>query len=261
MSDEEYAARKYRRATTSGAQEIKMTQQQTQQSQHERQQILQYFFTKLWPKYFPDLEPLFSDEACLVDRIEARPSKLALMLSLKGMQGEWTHNRLIAKVAELDAGGLLIHKPKVVERIVEVERPTPLSLAEQAKRDNEAQKRANANRDDSPIKGYSRPEAKKPVATTEQLEEQARHDLNENAVMGEVRNSIAQHTHSGSHSGTRYERQILTAIMDQGIRAGTPTEKILAAVNAKRSEMASWKAQDALKQLRPELFTGQKATY
>ncbi len=45
--------------------------------------------------------------------------------------------------------------------------------------------------------------------------------------------------------------------MNDGIRKNLSAEAILANVKAKQNTMAKWGPQQALKELRPELFTGQ----
>ncbi len=114
------------------------------------------------------------------------------------------------------------------------------------------------NRAESPIKGINEEFAKQPAASQAQLEAQARHDLGENETMGTVRSVIAGHSHSGSHAATKYEREILTNLMNSGIRKSVPAETILATVKAKQDAMAKWGPQQGLKELRPELFTSQK---
>jgi len=156
----------------------------------------------------------------------------------------------------------LEHYPQVVERVVEkiVEKTAPLTRREEAKQNFKLDK--VMNRAESPIKGINWEIAKEPAATQAQLEAQARHDLNENAVMGDVRSVISGHTHSGSHAATKYEREILTNLMNAGIRKNVPAETILANVKAKQDAMSKWGPQQALKELNPQLFTSQpKAGY
>jgi len=136
----------------------------------------------------------------------------------------------------------------------------PLTRREEAKHNFNLDKLMNSS--GSPIKGTSEQVANKPFVPQAQLEAQARHDLRENEVMGDVRALIAGHSHSGSHAATRYEREILTNLMNTGIRQNLSAEKILANVKAKQDAMSKWGPQQALKELRPELFTGQpKAAY
>jgi len=101
--------------------------------------------------------------------------------------------------------------------------------------------------------------AKKAIVPQAQLEAQARHDLRENEVMGDVRSVISGHTHSGSHAATRYEREILTNLMNDGVRKHLSAETILTNVKAKQDVMSKWGPQQALKELCPELFTAPKA--
>ena len=135
------------------------------------------------------------------------------------------HDILGEIVLALDQQKLLEHPPAVVERIVEKEVHVPLTRREEAKQNFNLDKLMN--RAESPIKGINEEIAKEPAATQAQLEAQARHDLNENTVMGDVRSVIAGHSHSGSHAATKYEREILTSTMNDGIRRGISAEKIL----------------------------------
>src|SRR5229473_2064978 len=123
----------------------------------------------------------------------------------------------------------LEHYPQVVERVVAkiVEKIVPLTRREEQKHNFNLEKLMNAPGVEA-IKGIGEQVQKKPVVSEAELAAQARHDLDENAVMGDVRSVISGHAHSGSHAATKYEREILTNLMNAGIRKNNPAETILA---------------------------------
>ncbi len=237
----------------------KSTQQQ--QSPQEQKQILAQFLTHNYAALVAPNAVKFVDEnGKVVSKINMQAFANAVKAETIYGTGSRPirHDILSEIILRLDQAGLLEHVPQVVERIVEVEKAVPLTRREEQKHNFNLDKRMNAPGVDA-IKGASEQTAKKPVVPQAQLEAQARHDLRENAVMGEINSKIAQHAHHGrSHSATSYERKILEGIRDAGIRAGTPNETIAKQIEAKRSEMTRWSAHEALKQLRPELFTSQK---
>ena len=239
------------------------SQQRTQQQQspQEQKQILAQFLEKDYAaKVAPNAIQLVDQNGKIVSKINFNAFAAAVKSETTYGTGKHPvrHDILSEIVLRLDQAGLLEHVPQVVERVVEVEKPVPLTRREEQKHNFNLDKRMNAPGADA-IKGIGEQAQKKPVVSEAELAAQARHDLNENAVMGEINSKIAQHAHHGrSHSATSYERKILEGIRDAGIRAGTPNETIAKQIEAKRSEMTRWSAHEALKQLRPELFTSQK---
>lgn len=100
----------------------------------------------------------------------------------------------------------------------------------------------------SPIQGFGtkEKEAQPPRASQAQIEAQARHDLNENSLMGDINSSIQQHR-GKTHGDTDAQRKILLRIRDEGIDANTPNAEILKQIEAKRNEMLKWDAQQAIR--------------
>ncbi len=234
----------------------KSTQQQPTQSKEEQRQIITYFFNqKYWERVAPLAIPPVTDDAKMGSVINFKAFFSAIDANVRAGV-HLRHDILSEIVLALDRDKLLEHFPTVVERVVEKLVPTPRTRREEAKQNFNLDKLMN--RAESPIKGINEEFAKQPAASQAQLEAQARHDLGENETMGTVRSVIAGHSHSGSHAATKYEREILANVMNDGIRKNTPAETILANVKNKQNTMAKWGPQQALKELNPQLFTSQK---
>ncbi len=233
------------------------TQQSKKQSIDEVRQIIEYFVEKYWSTYTRAIPPTENGMK------KSNINYVAFGTAVRNRFNEGKrigHDILAEIVLTLDQQKLLEHPPQVAVKEVEKEVHVPLTRREEAKHNFNLDKLMNSS--GSPIKGTSEQVANKPFVPQAQLEAQARHDLRENEVMGDVRALIAGHSHSGSHAATRYEREILTNLMNTGIRQNLSAEKILANVKAKQDAMSKWGPQQALKELRPELFTGQpKAAY
>src|SRR5260221_13726154 len=194
----------------------KSTQQQ--QSPQEQKQILAQFLEKDYAaKVAPNAIQLVDQNGKIVSKINLNAFAAAVKSETTYGTGKHPvrHDILSEIVLRLDQAGLLEHVPQVVERVVEVEKTVPLTRREEQKHNFNLDKRMNAPGVDA-IKGASEQTAKKPIISEAELAAQARHDLNENAVMGDIRSVISGHTHRGSHSGTPYEREILTNVMNDG---------------------------------------------
>ncbi len=249
---------------TPEASEKQRRSQQTQQSAQEQKQILAQFLTEDYAaRVAPNMVRLVDQNGKIVSKINFNAFAAAVKSETTYGTGKHPvrHDILSEIVLRLDQAGLLEHVPQVVERVVEKLVPTPLTRREEAKQNFKLEKQMN--RAESPIKGINEEVAKKPVVSETELARVAAHDLEQNSIMGEINTKIAIHAHHGrSHSATSFEKKILENIRDAGIRAGLPNEKIDQQIDAKRSEMTKWSPQQALKELRPELFTSQpKAGY
>lgn len=228
-----------------------------------RRAVLLDFIQNKWALMVPKAVPPFDDE----DKIKSEKNFQALAAALNQYTVIGKGNRPVRAdvladiVAALDKGGYLEHYPEVVEKIVEVERKVPLNRKEALKASTDLTRLMNA-KDLSPIQGFSsggeKDKESQPRASREQLEAQAAKDLSDNETMGDVRALIQAHSHSGSHAATKYEREILTSTMNDGIQKGLEPKDIKANVQAEHDAMANWGPQDALKRLRPELFQTKK---
>lgn len=234
------------------------------QTKKEINEIISYFLSeKYFERMAPQAVPLCNEDGSVRSMINTKAFFQAVHEQTTAGIGKQRvgHDILGGIVIKLDQDKLLEHYAQTVERVVEVEKPVPLTRRQEAKQNFALDKAMNRD-SDSPIKGIGVPEAKKPAATEAELVAQASHDLQENETMGSVRSVIAGHRNSASHSATRYEKEILTNLMTDGIRKNLPAETILANVKAKQNAMAKYGPQQALKELHPELFTGQpKAAY
>ncbi len=226
------------------------------QSIKEVAQIIEYFIANYWARLVPKaIVPTENGNK----RNAINYLNFGTAVRERFNEGKRIGHDVLGEIAlSLDAAGLLEHHPQVVERIVEVEKKVPLTRREEQKHSFNLNKLMNAPGVDA-IKGIGEQVQRKPVVSEAELAAQATHDLRENEVMGDVRSVISGHTHSGSHSSTRYEREILQNVMTDGIRKNLSAETILTNVKAKQDVMSKWGPQQALKELRPELFTGPKA--
>ena len=174
---------------------------QQQQSPQEQKQILAQFLEKDYAaKVAPNAVQLVDQNGKIVSKINFNAFAAAVKSETTYGTGKHPvrHDILSEIVLRLDQAGLLEHHPQVVERIVEVEKTVlPTRREEQKHNFNRDQQ---MNRAESPIKGIGEQAPKKPVVSEAELAAQARHDLNENAVMADVRRVIAMHSHSGSHA-------------------------------------------------------------
>lgn len=228
---------------------------------NEARQVVEKLLNEYWARVVPKAIPPVSGDGVIHQR---NYTALAVALNTETVLGKGKrpvrHDTLADIVTALDRQGALEHYPEVVEKIVQVEKKVPLNRKEAHKLAADLTREMNRP-GRSPIQGFGPvkdDEPQPPRASQAQLEAQARNDLHENEVMGDVRSLIGMHRNSGSHSATRYEREILTNVMEQGIERGDAADKILEQVQAQQSAMTKWGPQDALKQLRPELFQTKK---
>jgi hypothetical protein len=97
--------------------------QQKEQTVEEKAHILRDYFKNDFARCFPHLEPIFDANYNVV----CKPSYLILYDALSGVVGILRKDIINEVLRGLDLNELLVRKPKVVERIVEVERQ-PSSL-------------------------------------------------------------------------------------------------------------------------------------
>lgn len=217
----------------------------------ERRAVLVDFINTKWALVVPKAVPPFDEN----EQIKSEKNYKALAAALNhytviGKGSQPVRADVLADlVAALDKGGYLEHFPETtVEKIVEVEKkvPTPLTRKEAVKASADLTRMMNA-KDQSPIKGHGPdPFSTKPRKSLAETEAQARHDLNENTIMGEINSSIQQHR-GKTHGDTDAQRKILARIRDEGIDNNTPNAEILKQIETKRTEMIGWDAQQAIR--------------
>jgi len=153
---------------------------QQKQSIKEVAQIIEYFIANYWARLVPK---------AIVPTENGNKKNAINYLNFgtavreRFNEGKRIGHDVLGEIAlSLDAAGLLEHHPQVVERIVEVEKPVPLTRREEQKHNFNLEKLMNAPGVEA-IKGIGEQVQKKPVVSEAELAAQARHDLNENSVM------------------------------------------------------------------------------
>jgi hypothetical protein len=206
---------------------------QQEQTEAERKVIIETVFEHFQNR-FPDLEPIFSPDGNSV-RPEAKLSYMVLQRALSELKGSWTVDRILARIHELAAAGLMQKKavPQVIERVIEV-KPDE---AELRRRQIEAQRKANSG---DAFKGFNKAEGQKPQAPvlTEQQKAalSARND-EQNTILSEAQSRIQGFT-GHSHGKTASGRAALTEIFTQGVHAGLDAKQILDSVVNKINSLA-----------------------
>jgi hypothetical protein len=108
-----------------------MSQQQRTQTPEEKTQILRDYFRNDFARCFPHLEPIFNADGT---KVLCKPSYIVLSQAIDGI--ELVRKDIISGILlYLDSNDLLVRKPQVVEKIVQVERqPTQHEKDEAAKK-------------------------------------------------------------------------------------------------------------------------------
>lgn len=162
---------------------------------------------------------------------------------------------LASLCAQLRDAGAFQNLPENVERVVEFEKKVAPTRRETLKSDAEMCRKMNDPNVDV-IRGRGEIDGRreqKPKATQAQLEAQAKSDLRDNEIMGEVNHSISIHR-GKSHGDTDAQRRILENTRDTAIDENVPAEQIAKQIDALRSEMVNWPAQKAIRLLYADKF-------
>ena len=218
---------------------------------NEARQVVEKFLNEYWARVVPKAIPPISSDGVIHQK---NYGALALALNQETILGKGKrpvrHDVLADIVTALDGQGAFEHFPEVVEKIVQVEKKVPLTRKEALKAAADLTREMN-KKDRSPIQGFGPvkdDEPQPPRVTQAQLEAQARNDLRQNEIMGEINASIAQHR-GKSHGATDAERKILEGMRDAGIDAGLDNAVILEQIEAKRNDMVKWDNQRAIREV------------
>jgi hypothetical protein len=208
---------------------------QYKQTPEKRTEILRDYFLNDFPRCFPDLEPILDADG----KVLCIPS-YALMFDLI-RNAEFLRKDIINEILlGLYENGLLVKKPEVIERIVEVERkPTAEEIAK-AKKDKfereaahgfhqEARnQRTELDRDD---------QYKKPPMTEGQKQAQNAKAERENQIIADVQSRINSYT-GATHSKTYSARDALKQTFVDAMNKGLSAEQVQKAVEAKLDSFA-----------------------
>ena len=222
--------------------------QQTQSKEDWDKIIIAFLRSKSWSEVAPLAIPPY-DANGLVSAINR--DAFAAAINRHTVCGTGTNpvraDILAAIVLGLDQAKptLLEHYPPITERIVQVEKPTPLSVEEQAKRNRELDRRMNA-KDNPTIKGIG--DHGQPKATQEEILKVATQHKNDNEAAGRIIAIIGNHR-GKSRGATEAEKTLLENILTAGRETNTAWPKIEAQIDAQIVEMSKWDSSEAIRRV------------
>ncbi len=221
--------------------------QQTQSKEDWDKIIIAFLRSKSWSEVAPLAIPPY-DANGLVSAINR--DAFAAAINRHTVCGTGTNpvraDILAAIVLGLDQAKptLLEHYPPITERIVQVEKPTPLSVEEQLKRNRELDRKMNAK--DAPV-FKSRTEQPK-GATQEEILAVATQHAADNGTAGRIIASIGNHR-GKSRGATEAEKTLLENILTAGRETNTAWPKIEAQIDAQIVEMSKWDSSEAIRRV------------
>ena len=190
------------------------------QNPEQRLQILFEYFTQNFPAQFPYLEPVyqFYEENGKIEAKTLCPPSHAVLWMVLNAEPTLSKGLITDRVSNLNLNGLLVRKPPVVERIVEVEKkPDPKVEARkkfQEAHDAGLRNSAKHNRtelDDEWNRGKSAP---LPL-TEEQRVAKNVDNRRIDSVIAETLSTIGNYSAGKNHSRTAERRSELTALFDR----------------------------------------------
>src|SRR5258708_14944224 len=221
--------------------------QQTQSKEDWDKIIIAFLRSKSWSEVAPLAIPPY-DANGLVSAINR--DAFAAAINRHTVCGTGTNpvraDILAAIVLGLDQAKptLLEHYPPITERIVQVEKPTPLSVEEQLKRNRELDRKMNAK--DAPV---FKSRTKQPKgATQEEILAVATQHAADNDTAGRIIAKIGGHR-GKSRGATEAEKTLLENILTAGRETNTAWPKIEAQIDAQIVEMSKWDSSEAIRRV------------